>query len=223
MKPQRVVIEYDHILKEKKEYLGYSIEELIKPYISEIEEKAYSNTLITFICKDGYRPNQYLSDILANSGFIVFKDLEASDQQNWQDSLTEKFSPFYVVWKDLPIEDEVMSWPYGVESIEINKSDTIFNSILPLNAEFISGFQQFKKHCIKCHSINKIGGNMGPEFNYPKNILEYWSKEDIWKYSLNPQSYRYNSKMHKIQGLKRKDFEDLIKYLEQMKSQKLED
>jgi cytochrome c2 len=38
-------------------------------------------------------------------------------------------------------------------------------------------YELFKKN-VTCHAINKIGGNMGPELNYPKSVTEYWNKSN---------------------------------------------
>jgi len=220
-KKEKVVIEYDHVLKTKKEYLGYPLKVVLAPYLKNIPTDDYAKTLVTFVCTDGFKPHQYLSDLLANEGFLVYKDLSQPENKNWPDSLSEKYAPFYLVWKDLPVENKVLNWPYGLETIEIHKTDTMFNAIMPLDASFSTGFQVFKASCILCHSINKIGGDLGPEFNHPKNILDYWEKEDIWNFVQNPQSYRYNSKMARIEDLSKDEFDQMISYLEQMKLQKI--
>jgi cytochrome c2 len=75
---------------------------------------------------------------------------------------------------------------------------------------------------MKCHGINKVGGVMGPEFNYPKNITEYWDTEDIWAFVQNPQSFRYSSSMPAQTDLKREGFDEIIAYLEVMKDYKLD-
>ena len=62
---------------------------------------------------------------------------------------------------------------------------------------------------------------MGPEFNFPKSITEYWKKEDIYNFLRNPQSYRYSAKMPAVK-LSREDFEEIYGYLKAMKGVKSE-
>lgn len=112
-------------------------------------------------------------------------------------------------------------WPYGLNKIKIDKTNSVYDVIYPIDKEVaMAGFNQFRNHCIKCHSINKIGGNVGPDFNYPKNITEYWEVENIWKYAKNPQSFRYNARMSPITSLTREEFDDIIVYLRYIRLEK---
>ena len=76
----------------------------------------------------------------------------------------------------------------------------------------IAGFGYFEQYCIKCHSVNKIGGNVGPELNYPRNITEYWEVENIWAFVKDPQSFRYNARMAPVTPLTRAEFDKIIAY-----------
>lgn len=221
-KEERIHIDYDPVLKKEKEYLAYSLNAVLAPYIQQMELTDSNKALLTFFCKDGYAPNRYLEAVLPHEGYIAFKDLEAPEGKNWIDSLAFKLSPFYLVWKNSPDRKRAATWSYGLDKIRINAIDTLYNSIFPHDkSAAVAGFEQFKTHCIKCHSINKMGGMVGPELNFPKNILEYWQVEDIWQFAKNPQSYRYNSKMHSIQDLSREAFDDIVVYLEYMKEHKI--
>ena len=165
-----------------------------------------------------------MSDVLSNEGYIAFKDTDVEDEkEKWPDSLRVKFTPFYLAWKDTPYEDKLLNWPYGLIEIKVNRYDTLFDAIYPSdNLEVAKGFEYYKQYCNKCHSVNKVGGNLGPEFNYPKSILEYWDVENIRAFAKNPASFRYNSKMQAIAPLTREEFEEIIKYLEYMKERKIQ-
>ncbi len=98
--------------------------------------------------------------------------------------------------------------------MKIVKVDTVYDPIYPFeNHEDVAGFQHFEKYCIKCHSINRIGGNVGPDFNDTKNITEYWDIEHMWAYAKNPQSFRYNAHMAPIEPLTREEFDRIVEYL----------
>jgi cytochrome c2 len=74
---------------------------------------------------------------------------------------------------------------------------------------------------MKCHSLNGIGGSMAPEFNFPKNITEYWREDDIIAFAKNSKTYRSNSKMSPINNLSDSDFVQIISYLKYIKEYKV--
>lgn len=74
---------------------------------------------------------------------------------------------------------------------------------------------------MKCHAINKEGGEMGPEFNYPKNIMEYWSEANIIAFAKNPTAFRINSKMPPVTDLKDEEFVEIVKYLKYISKHKV--
>jgi len=64
---------------------------------------------------------------------------------------------------------------------------------------------------------------MGPEFNFPENITEYWKEEDIISFAKNPKAYRYNSPMPPVTNVQDSEFRQLIRYIKYMKNNKLHD
>ena len=48
------------------------------------------------------------------------------------------------------------------------------------------GFDLFKAHCVRCHSINQQGGRIGPDLNAPKSIVSYRPKKMIKAYTDMP-------------------------------------
>ncbi|MGO4818602.1 c-type cytochrome [Flavobacterium sp. W22_SRS_FP1] len=84
------------------------------------------------------------------------------------------------------------------------------------------GFALFDKNCISCHAINKIGGSMGPELNYPKSVTEYWDQEQLKKFIKNPASFRNGVKMPTIPNLTEKKIESIVYYLNYMANHKLQ-
>lgn len=219
----KVNIQNDHFFKTSKSYRAYSLKELLEPYLKKLSlnDQSEPDAIVSFLCTDGYEPILRLSDLLAAEGFIAFCDDSLSDNQCWPDSLNSKFPPFYLVWQNIPYEEQTLPWPYGLHSIKIDKTNTVYDAIYPINnEEALAGFYHFRDHCIKCHSINKIGGDMGPDFNYPKNITDYWEVEHMWNYAKNPQSFRYNARMNPITSLTREEFDEIIKYLQYVRSDK---
>ncbi|MDX2072258.1 MAG: c-type cytochrome [Haliscomenobacter sp.] len=214
-----IIIEHDEFFKQKKRYKAYPLAPILKPLLAKVKDT--SNLRVTFTCSDGYAPNMNLSKVLSHNAYLVVQDLDQAKLGNdWADSLVNKFRPFYLVWQDASEGDAGFAWPYGLVEIRIASFFHDFADAFPLhNPAAQKGFQLFQVHCMKCHSVNKIGGVMGPEFNYPKSITEYWKKEDMFNFMRNPQSYRYSAKMPAV-GLSRGEFEEIYGYLVEMKDER---
>lgn len=217
----QVDIQFDHYFKSAKTYQAYRLNDLLTPYLDQLAADPGAAT-VTFYCTDGYEPTLNLGKLMEGQGYLAFQDADlAGSDKYWPDSVSAKFRPFYLVWENVAYKDRSFPWPYGLYKIRIDKTNTVYDDIYPADKPLaITGFQHFKDYCIKCHSINKIGGNVGPDLNYPKNITDYWTEENIWAYAKDPQSFRYNARMKAIDPLTRGEFEEIVVYLQYMKAQK---
>ena len=207
----------DRALKKNLRYQAVSLEVLFGMWQAEAKLDI-PNTSLIFTCKDGYSPSMPLANMYGKGGFITLGIKNADNSYSWPDSIAEKFAPLYLVWRDLEKDVRGYPWPYGLTKMNLQDTQNTFAAALPQeDAGFDKGYKTFKLYCMKCHQINQVGGEMGPELNYPKSITEYMDKEDIWGFIKNPQSYRYNSKMPPMKPLSREEFEDIYKYLSHMK------
>jgi hypothetical protein len=73
---------------------------------------------------------------------------------------------------------QTLSWPYEVVAIELvnfraDVSRDLFFGHGGATQPWRKGFDLFRKECLKCHSLNLQGGDIGPELNVPQNITEY--------------------------------------------------
>ncbi len=215
-----ITVAYDRVFKRTKKYEAIPL----KPYLEKLittQNLDTSNTEIIFLCKDGYNPSLSLSKVMKDEPYLAIKDLEATEGNNWMDTLKGKWSPFYLVWPNHLVETKGYAWPYGLKYLQFKASDEAYKAAMPIDKKQLAGFELYKKNCMKCHSVNKVGGVMGPEFNIPKNITEYWQTKDIKAFVKNPYSYRYNSKMPPVTNLKDEELDVLINYLVYMKAYKI--
>ena len=222
LKTSPISVKYDPFFKTAKEYAGFYLDSIVDPVVRSGGFDT-SNTLIVFECGDGYKPVMELSKIYGKTkGYIVFRDLDKHLTKEWADSIYKSFVPYYLVWDDVKKDDNSFMWPYGLMGLRLIRSDLEYKAIYPFkNPELEHGFTLLRENCLKCHSVNKIGGTMGPEFNIPKNITEYWKEADIIAFAKNPASFRYNSHMPPVTGLTDTDMHEIIQYLRFMKNNKV--
>jgi len=217
-----VNVTYDHYFKTSKEYKGYDIKQIIASIIKSVNFDT-TKCLVVFECKDGYKPAMDISKVFGQiNGYIVYKNENEINHTSWPDSLNEKFKPYYIVWDNVKKEDDTFMWPFGLIGLRLVKMDIEFKEIYPSkDLSLINGFTLFRNNCMKCHSINKVGGTIGPELNIPRNITEYWKVKDIISFAKDPRSYRINSSMPPIINLSELDLNEIVKYLKYMKGNKL--
>ncbi len=214
-----ITIESEFLFKKDKTYQAFPFQENLATVLpADLDREGLE---IVFRCVDGYGPSIPLTYLDSSAAYLAYRDPElATANTSWGDSLQQKFAPFYIVWEKNPVAGKNLPWAYGLYQIEINSFAAEYQYSIPTDAQFAAGFELFQEKCMKCHAINQEGGRMAPEFNYPKNITEYWDKEDIWAFAKAPQSYRATSLMPAVTDLEREEFEQIYAYLEHIKSVK---
>ena len=220
-KTKTISVLYDEVFNCSKQYLGYDLLPVIDSIIKSGSFDT-TNAIISFECHDGYKPTIRLAKLFDSAKpYIVYKDLNEMGDKKWPDSIERKFSPYYLVWDPVKRDDHSYVWPYGLISITLSWTEVQNKLIYPFNnSSVIKGFHLFREICMKCHSLNGVGGSMAPEFNFPKNITEYWKEEDIIAFAKNPKSYRRSSVMPPVTHIQDSDFREIIAYLKYMKDYK---
>lgn len=209
-----VYIPHDHVFKTDKRYRALPLAPILEQLIRETELDTAA-TEVFFVCKDGYIPSMPLPEALRAGGYLAFHDLEAPASKLWTDSLAHDYSPYLLVWQETPYEAHGLPWSWGLTSLRLVEGDPGLQSLYPADApELADAFDLFQQNCLKCHAINQTGGIMGPEFNDPKNITGYWTRENIVAFAQSPTSFRRNSKMPPIQHLKEEELHRIVDYLE---------
>ena len=159
---------------------------------------------LKFTTQDGYQPIIPISSIIANYALLATgeKGLSGFNKLKRKNGETIDPGPFFLVWENIKNKsaksDPWLSWPWQITGIELTSFVREFPNSAPPNPSTNitqKGFLAFRQHCIKCHSMNGDGGNVGPELNYPVNVTEYWKEEWLACFIDDPQSIRANSKM----------------------------
>lgn len=196
-------------------YEGIALLDLIKPTIITDDQE------IRFIAKDGYVATAPLKGLPLNRAFVAVRDLLAPKGETWRPigegrELVSP-APFVLVWQGE--YDKALPNPHQIVRIQIGTTSLV--AIRPAEASALAGYELFKLNCSSCHSLNGVGGVIGPELNVPKNVTEYWSKENILALIEDPSNLRWGSRMPSFSHLSPQQREQIYMYLVSMKSQKV--
>lgn len=219
---QIVDVCHDEYFKVAKRYLAIPI----LPILDSLVRRSKFDTAessVFFECTDGYRPSIKLHEFYqASRGFLAFKDLSDPFNKDWNKLNLNLNSPYYLVWANSDEGNPDQAWPFGIKAIILKRADLEFKTLTPSDdTRVYKGFVRFEKNCIKCHSINKIGGQLGPELNYPTNVTDYLSDTTIRAYIRNPKQFRYNARMPSFKTLDEESVDLILEYLKYVRELKL--
>lgn len=211
-------------------YDGISITKLLDQVFGSGWEKFDA---IKFTSRDGYQPIIPTTSITANFGVISIDEAgkQGFGELQRKNGETVDPGPFFLVWENLKNTrantDLWLSWPWQITGVELTSFAHEFPHSAPPNTAgrlAQKGFLAFRQHCIKCHTINGDGGNVGPELNVPVNVTEYWKEKWLARFIADPQSVRANSKMisfYRDVENRQENIESIIAYLKVMKDKKI--
>lgn len=132
------------------------------------------------------------------------------------------FYPIYLPADTLPKEDRWFA-PFCVDRVRFSKKLTDKSRAVPDRLKddhpVMLGRAAFESRCSTCHAVNGIGGEVGPELNFPQSVTEYWKEEGLRQVMKDPSMLRYNSKMPAFH-LKDEDIESILAYLSWMAQHK---
>jgi cytochrome c2 len=218
-----VTIANDPVYHKTKKYKAVSASILIKNEIdlTKIDSK---NTKIVFECIDGYKPEMPLELFLNANPYLAFQDVEAPKGAKWEAIIKNgnemNAAPFYIIYPSVSEKDTRYKWPYNLVKIYLEPLNKSTKELFPINNKDLeSGYTLFKNQCITCHSINGIGGTMGPELNYPKSVTEYWKEKELVDYIVNPAAFRNKVKMPTL-GITKQQSQEIVDYLKYMSENK---
>jgi mono/diheme cytochrome c family protein len=182
---------------------------------------------IVYTAKDGYSPNLPFSAMKKHTPYLAYSIHGKHDQFDLIQQGKTKMSPgpFYVIWSEGAKLGGEVPWPYQLVRIEAvrfkDKFPKLFPDVAADSPEF-RGFSIFKSECIRCHSINLQGGDVGPELNIPKNVTEYWKESTLKEFIPNAPSFRAKSKMPAFEKLTKQNVDDLLAYFKFMARHKVQ-
>lgn len=217
---QVVEVKRDALYGTAKHFRGIGMASLLQA--RGIDPRALPpGTIVEFICVDGYQPVASLDVMVRDRAFLALADPEASHGRTWLPlpGDTKEPGPGYLVWPE-GNQDPEHPWPYGLVSIRIGTVAALEGAAFPRAPEMRTGFELFRAHCMKCHSVNGAGGTVGVELNVPRNVFEYWQPPMLPEFIKNPALVRKNSKMPSFDQLGDEAIGEILHYLKSMRENK---
>ncbi len=215
---QVVTVNEDPVYHKTKKFNALPLKEVLEKY-SLMKKLVAADTKVVFECEDGYKPEMPLEKLLSAKAFLAVSDVDAPKGREWEQILKDgnemKAEPFYVVYEGVSPKNGDYKWPYNLVKIHFAPLHENDAALKPKDESVMVGYGLFKNRCQTCHAINKIGGKMGPELNFPKSVTEYWKTDDLKAFIQNPASYRNDVKMPNL-GIKPAEASEIVKYLEYM-------
>lgn len=221
---QPVKVANDPVFHQAKSYQGIALRTVLER-LPSFKNVDLNTTQVVFECEDGYNPSMSLEKTLSKQVFLAVKDMDAPKGADWTTIVkgpeTKKIAPFYVVYTDAPADDYSYKWPYNLVKIRLTPVSAEAQVLFPHDDDtMVKGYDLFRIHCMTCHSVNAVGGKMGPELNFPKNVTEYWKLPDLKAFIKNPSSYRNEVKMPAQSHLSERELDEIIGYLAYMTKHK---
>lgn len=210
----------DHYLKRRVRYRAIPLAAMLR----SLSASAGAYDEIVFRCADGYLAQASRAELESgrlDSFFLAYGEGGDKFQSNILQGKAEVSpEPFYVVSTD-PAAYHTLSWPYEVVAIEFisfrQKFPHLVIGVLETDKTLKAGFDLFRKECLRCHSLNLEGGDVGPELNVPRNITEYRESKLLRAFIRDASAFRARSKMPPFTHLSAAQLEQIIAYLKVMR------
>jgi mono/diheme cytochrome c family protein len=209
----------DPVYRDRRTYEGYWLHDVLR--LEGVLERPADE--LSLRCEDGYAPALPWSEIRPGRGLLAIR--EKGRRGDWepirQGKKTLKPAPFYLVWAE---GDAKLPWPYQLVAVEpvsfANKYGEIYPVDVSAGASVRRGFELYRQECMKCHSINLRGGELGPELNYPRNITEYRDDRTLRAFIRDPAAFRARSPMPGFPQFSDVQVGDLLGYLRWVRDRK---
>jgi cytochrome c553 len=208
---------FNSIAGKEKNYEAFSIKDILNfVYHTQWTSEKYSD--IAFIALDGYEAVSQSVKLNEDGGFLAFRDADVNDGWELVGKKMVDPGPYFLVWTG-EIQTTINAYPWPWQVIQINllrfedQYPTVFPTGAKLNSSAYRGFSTFRNRCLHCHSMDRMGGKIGPDLNAPQSIVAYRSKYMIKEMIKHASKYRYTI-MPDHSDLSDSDLDDLYNYFQ---------
>ncbi len=218
----------DPVYKKTKHYAGYRLADLLRRAYPDVDGWAAAGAELVLTSTDGYTPSMDLARALRHQGVVATRDLDRPAADPWEPFPKGRKmatpAPYYLVWAGVRASEPGFAWPYKLARFSVQSFEFRYGQATPpagAPAQAQRGFRLFVQNCVSCHSVNQVGGDIGPELNVPRNVTEYWSPTHLAAFVAAPESYRLRSRMPNFSHLPQADRSAILAYLAAMRGRKL--
>lgn len=209
----------DYYLQRPMRYNALNLKKMLTAFAAE--SPGFDEFI--FRCADGYLAHVSRADFEVgklDSFYLAFGEAGDAFKTDIPQGKAEiSPEPFYAVATE-KAGFSTLSWPYELVAIELVNFKVMFPKLyfagLEKDVVVKAGFDIFRKECLKCHSLNLQGGDIGPELNIPKNITEYRDEAYLKSFIRDASSYRAKSKMPPFLNLNDAQLKEILAYLKAM-------
>lgn len=115
--------------------------------------------------------------------------------------------PLYLVWdlKDIPRSERLQyTSVYQIKAINVKTNRLTFGiHEKAVDESVYLGYQTYKKHCLSCHSLGKLGGDLSFDL-VQRKTLDKKGERYVMKYILKPEAMNPKTKMLPLPNYKNK-------------------
>lgn len=203
---------------------GYPIEAILG-LLNGPSESTPSKAQLLLHLADGRTERVSAATLRTGGGVLAFRDLDAPPGTDWRRLDMGHFKmtpgPFYLVWGDHPSVSK-RPWISQVEHVSWTRPSPTESAAFPHHVPSAQrGFDVFAAQCQNCHSVNFIGGRLGPELNVPQSVTETMKRDALRTYIKHPRQVRASATMPDFPALTESDLDDLVGYLRAMRAAKV--
>ncbi len=221
----RISVTEDPMYQDNHQYEGIEFTAFIAWLAKESHLRPEEGT-VSFIATDGYRSSRAITELPSRKGVLADKEVLQGEPQKFRDVVHNRSSfnpgPYLVMWEGAYHEKFNLPIPWSIASVIFKRSQETPEHLPPGgDPELLRGMKLWEVNCGRCHSINKVGGTLGPELNVPRNVTEYWSNDRLEQLLADPGDLRWGTKMPAFDWMSPADRSLIIRYMQRMIERKV--
>jgi mono/diheme cytochrome c family protein len=215
-----VTVDYDLDFPNGRSYKAVALSDILMSV-----NMPFEGTLL-LVCEDGYTlplDLELLNDPSINA-YIALSDNSTKSVGNWQPYKHGRewisLDPFYLVWtgtaKDFAQRAKKLPWPFQLSAMTVSDSE-LYSSIQPKDTasqQVKRGYELFVDNCIKCHSVNDVGGALAPALSSDSGLISTMDKDALTDFILHIDRYYSETAMPVFeQSLSKEQVYDIVDFL----------